>query len=397
MTIRNLDEAFRPKSIVLIGATERAGSAGATVMRNLQSSGFDGPIWLVNPKYNAIDGQKCFSHMADLPGTPDLGVIVTPPETVPGIITELGEKGAGAALVITAGITAATGLRQRMLEAAKPYGLRIIGPNSIGIFAPHSGLHASFAHLTPSQGPLAFVSQSGALVGAMLDWAAARHIGFSHVVSMGDMADVDIGDMLDYLTGDIHTRAILLYIEAITDPAKFMSAARSAARAKPVIAIKVGRHQAGAKAALTHTGALAGADDVSDAAMRRAGMLRVFDLEELLDAAETLTRPKPFDSDGLTIVTNGGGAGVLGVDKLTDFGGALTRLSEATLARLDKARPPTWSHGNPIDIIGDAGPERYGAAIGAALDDPAVGALIVMNCPTDLASSIEAAKAVLAC
>lgn len=397
MTIRNLDLAFRPKSVAFIGATARPGSAGAVIMRNLRGSGFRGEIWLVNPRYTALDGAPCYPSAAALPGAPDLAVIATPPETVPQIIAELGKAGCRAALVITAGITDENGLKQKMLDAAKPFLLRIIGPNSLGLFVPERGLNASFAHLAPQKGQLAFLSQSGALTGAILDWAANRHIGFSHVASMGDMADVDVGDMLDYLAGDIRTKAILLYLETITNPRKFMSAARSAARVKPVVAVKAGRHSAGAKAAHTHTGALAGSNEAFDAALKRAGLLRVEELEELFDAAEALTRLKPPAGDRLTILTNGGGAGVLAVDKLMDFGGALSELSPDIFARLDAALPPTWSRANPVDIIGDAGPERYEAALDAILDDAATDAVLVMNCPTGLASSTDAAKAVLAC
>jgi acetyltransferase len=395
MTIRNLDHAFKPASVALFGASSRAGSLGLTVLDNLRAAGFSGPVWPVNPKYSELAGQPCYPNAAALPAAPSLALVVTPPATVPRIVAELAAKGTRAAVVITAGIDAASGLRQAMLDAARPTTFRIIGPNCLGLFLPHIGLNASFAHLAPAKGSLALLSQSGAIATSILDWAAARNIGFSQIVSMGDMADVDVGDLLDYLAGDVNARAILMYLETIPNPRKFLSAARSAARVKPVVVIKAGRHAAAAKAAATHTGALAGNDHVADAAFRRAGLLRVDGLEELFDAAETLTRVNGFNGDRLAVVTNGGGAGVLAVEGLMELGGTLAELSSATRARLDAALPPTWSHANPIDIIGDAGAARYRAAVEAVLDDPEVDALLVMNCPTALASPADAARAVI--
>lgn len=395
MTIRNLDRAFKPASVALIGASPKPRSVGSTVLANLRGSGFSGPIWPVNPKYGEIDGLRCYADAAALPATPDLAMIVTPAGTVPEIVAALVRKGSRAAVVLSAGLGQENGLRQAMLDAGRAVNFRIIGPNCLGIFVPHIGLNASFAHLAPAKGGLALLSQSGAIAGAILDWAAGRQIGFSHVVSMGDMADVDVGDMLDYLAQDGLARAILIYIETVTNARKFLSAARSAARAKPVVVIKAGRQAAAAKAAATHTGALAGDDRVADAAFRRSGLLRVNDLEELFDAAETLTRLDGGFGNRLAIVTNGGGAGVLAVESLMDLGGRLAELSPETLARLHGVLPATWSKGNPVDIIGDAGPERYKAAIEALLDDPEADGLLIMNCPTALASSIDAARAVV--
>jgi acetyltransferase len=297
--------------------------------------------------------------------------------------------------VLTAGISDKGGLRQAMLDAAQPWCLRVIGPNSFGLFVPALGLNASFAHLAPAPGHLAFLSQSGALASAVLDWSVERDIGFSAVVSLGDMADVDVADLLDMLAGERHTRAILLYLESVPDARKFMSAARAAARVKPVIVIKSGRHAAGAQAAATHTGALAGADNVMAAAFRRAGLLRVLELPELFDAAETLSRFRPIPRGRLGIVTNGGGAGVLAVDRHLDFGGELAELAPETIAALDPHLPANWSRANPVDIIGDAGPERYTAAAEAVLADDNVDALLVMSCPTALASPDAAADALI--
>lgn len=395
MTIRNLEHAFRARSVAIIGASPRDGSVGRMVTSNIREAGFSGPIWPVNPKHQEVDGLPCYPNVAALPGVPELAVIATPAQTVPGLITELGDRGTRAAVVLTAGLSRENGLRQAMLDAAKPHTLRIIGPNCLGLFVPGIGLNASFAHIAPREGNLAFLSQSGALASAVLDWAADRHIGFSTIVSLGDMADVDVADLLDMLAGDRDTRAILLYLETVTETRKFLTAARAAARIKPVIVIKSGRHAAAAKAAATHTGALAGTDGAVNAAFRRAGLLRVQELEELFDAAETLSHFSPIARARLGMVTNGGGAGVLAVDRLMDFDGQMASLTPETIEKLNAVLPSTWSHANPVDIIGDAGPERYRAAIETVFDDPGVDALLVMACPTALASAQGSAQAVV--
>jgi len=400
MTIRNLEFLFKPESIALIGASKKASSVGAVVARNLYRGRFDGPIMPVNPKHRFIRGVWTYPDVASLPTTPELAVIATPPDTVPGIIAELGQRGTKAAVVITAGFSEAAEqrgkvLQQAMLDAAKPYTLRIVGPNCLGILVPGIGLNASFAHINPRAGPLAFVTQSGAIVTSILDWARVRGIGFSHLVSLGDMADVDFGDMLDYLANERETQAILLYIEAIADARKFMSAARAAARMKPVIVVKAGRYAEGARAAASHTGALAGTDAVYDAAFRRAGMLRVYSLEELFDAAETLAMGCKPRGERLAILTNGGGVGVLATDAVIDEGARLAELSPETMPSLDKVLPPTWSHGNPVDIVGDAPGSRYADALDALSKDKAVDAILVLNCPTAVASSTDAAQAVI--
>lgn len=394
MTIRNLDKAFSPRSVALFGASERPGSIGNVMTKNLLAAGFAGDIWLVNPKHSSINGRPCYPTVESLPSPPDLAVIATPPQTIPDLIARLGEKGTRAAVIITAGIREGN-LQQAMLDAAKPYCFRVIGPNCLGMMVPGAGLNASFGHVMPQKGELAFISQSGALVGAMLDWAAERNAGFSCMVSMGDMADVDVGDLLDYLAADAKTGAILMYLEQVTHARKFMSAARSAARVKPVIVIKAGRHVESAKAAKSHTGALAGEDNVYDAAFHRAGIVRVDELKDLFDTAEMLQHNRLSCGDSLAIVTNGGGAGVLAVDRLLDCGGSLASLSGDTLAKLDAVLPSTWSKGNPVDIIGDADAKRYEAALEIVLKDPAVHALLVMNCPTALASGNDAVDAVI--
>ncbi len=400
MTTRNFDALFAPSAIALIGASNRAGSVGAVIARNLFESGFRGPIMPVNPHEDAIRSTINYRSVADLPTVPDLAVIATPPATVPGLIAELGAHGCRAAIVVTAGFgegerVDGEALKQAMLDAARPSLLRIVGPNCLGFISPAAGINASFAHLTPPAGDLAFVTQSGALATAVLDWATARGIGFSHVASLGSMSDIDFGDMLDYLALDRATRAILLYVESVTDARKFMTAGRIAARSKPVVVIKAGRSSAGAHAALSHTGALAGSDVVYDAAFRRAGMLRVYELRELFEAVTTLAAGVRPRGSKLAILTNGGGAGVLAADALEDFGGTLAELSPKTIETLDAALPPTWSRGNPVDILGDATGERYKAALEALLADPASDAILVMNCPTAVADSLEAARAVL--
>jgi len=400
MSVRNLNYLFQPRSIVLIGASDEAQSVGAVLVSNLLSGGFDCPIDLVSPHHRVIGGIRVYKEISSLPEPADLAVIATPSVTVPGIIGELAQKGIRAAIVISAGFSETVGeehrqLRQAMLDAARPSLLRINGPNCLGVMVPGVGLNASFAHTPPLKGHLAFVAQSGAIVTSVLDWAKSRKIGFSHLVSLGNMADVDFGDMLDYLANDMMTTAILLYIESVTQARKFMSAARAAARSKPVIVIKAGRYAEGARAAASHTGAMAGMDEVYDAAFRRAGMLRVHSLEELFEAVESLAMGHLPDGDRLAILSNGGGIGVLATDALIEYGGHLAELSAETIDRLNNVLPATWSHGNPVDIIGDAPGNRYAAAFEVLLGDPHIDATLILNCPTAVASSTEAAQAVI--
>ncbi|MDF2972766.1 MAG: family acetyltransferase, partial [Microvirga sp.] len=289
MSVYRLDKLFGPLSVALVGASPREGSLGRMVLRNLRGAGFAGPIHLVNPKHRAIDGLPCVARIEDLPQAPDLIVLVTPPATIPGIVASAGRKGVGAAVIVTAGLGhGEASLAETVRLEARKHGLRLVGPNCLGVLAPPAKLNASFAARSAGPGDLALISQSGAVAAGLVEWAAQRDVGFSALVSLGDMVDVDFGDTLDYFAADRGTRAILLYVEAISDARKFMSAARAAARAKPVVVIKSGRHAQGARAAATHTGALAGSDEVYEAAFRRAGLLRVFDLDELFAAAETL-------------------------------------------------------------------------------------------------------------
>ncbi|MEO6277395.1 bifunctional acetate--CoA ligase family protein/GNAT family N-acetyltransferase [Roseateles sp.] len=391
MSIRHLDQLLSPRSVVVVGASNRPGSVGATVWRNLRAGTFAGSVFGVNPNRAELDGVALAARVSDLPEAPDLAVLCTPPDTVPGLIAELGQLGTRAAIVMTAGLNAAQ--KQAALDAARPHLLRLLGPNCLGLLSPRIGLNASFSHVNALPGEIAFVSQSGALVTAVLDWARSRRIGFSHMVSLGERADVDFGDLLDHLASDPHTRAILLYMESIEQPRKFMSAARAAARNKPVIVVKAGRAGNGLQAAASHTGALAGSDVVIDAAIRRAGMLRVDTLQDLFMAAETLAHFRGYPQRGLTLMTNGGGAGVMAADAAALAGVELPPLSEALRAKLDTVLPPTWSRGNPIDIIGDAPVERYTATLRTLLDDRDTGTVLFMHAPTAIVRSEDIALA----
>jgi acetyltransferase len=400
MSVRNLHHLFAPRSVAVIGASEKPHSVGATVLHNLLTGGFKGDIYPVNPKYDTLSNRKVYKNIASLPVAPDLAVICTPPDTVPELISELGARGTRAAIVLTAGLGAikdkhGRSLKQAMLAAAAPYLLRILGPNCVGMLVPNIGLNASFAHDGAIPGKIAFVSQSGALVTGVLDWAKTRGIGFSKFISLGDSADIDFGDVLDYLASDADTHAILLYIEDVHNARKFMSAARAAARSKPTLVVKSGRAPEGAKAAASHTGALAGADAVYDAAIRRAGMLRVLTTEELFGAVETLARARPLEGDRLTIMTNGGGPGVMATDALITSQGRLAQLSETTLQNLDEVLPSTWSHGNPVDIIGDAPAGRYVQTLEELLHDPQSDAILFIHAPTAIVRSADIAQAIV--
>lgn len=395
MTTRNFEALFAPRSLALIGASERAGSVGAVLARNLFAGGFSGPILPVNPRRPEIMGRPCYPDVAALPHAPDLAILATPAPVIPDIVRELGERGCRAAIVISTGF-AAPALRKSLLDASQPHLVRLVGPNCLGMISPHIGLNASFAHLMPKAGDIALLTQSGAIATSLLDWASGRGIGFSHLISVGEMADVDFGDLLDHLALDRQTRAILLYVENVTHARKFMSAARIAARAKPVIVVKSGRGARAAAAAASHSGALSGADDVYEAAFRRAGMLRVQTLRDLFDAAATLAAGTRIRGDRLTILTNGGGLGVLATDALEALGARMAPLSEAAKRALAQTLPAAWSGDNPIDILGDADEVRYERALDIVLAQPDYqDAVLVMNCPTGVADNAAAAQAVL--
>ncbi len=400
MTIRNLHFMFNPSSVALVGASQQPGSIGAILASNLASAGFKGDIFSVNPKYSTIEGLPCYPDLESLPQTPDLAVIATPPDTVPQLIEKLGDLGTKSAVVITPGFGEGGSeqgqrLYDRMLEAARPHLLRIIGPDCLGIVVPGVGLNAGLGHVQPLKGNIAFVAQSGAIQASVLDWATSKGIGFSHIVSMGNMADVDFGDILDYLATDFRAKAILLYIENVTHIRKFMSAARAAARMKPVVVVKPGRHPEAARALASRIGTSTGADEVYNAAFERAGMLRVADMQALFDSVETLAISHPFPGDRLAILTNSGGMGLMATDVLIDKKGRLAELSPATVSHLDSLLPAAWSRNNPVDIGGDAGPSRYVDAINALLEDKGVDALLVLNCPSAVSSGADIARAVV--
>ena len=401
MTVRNLDAFCEPRSVALIGASQRPGSVGNRIARNLVEAGFAGRLDFVNPKGGEIAGVACHTSVSKLPEAPDLAVICIPAGPIPGLVAELAAKGTRGVVVISAGFgeggdAAAKARRQALLEAAGPHLTRIVGPNCVGLLMPKVGLNASFVHMTPKAGDIAFVSQSGAVMAGIVDWAAPRGIGFSQMWSVGDMADVDFGDLLNHLANDRDTKVIIMYVEAVPAARKFMSAARAAARAKPVIVMKAGRTAAAARAAASHTGAIAGADDIYDAAFRRAGILRVTTLIQLFGAAALLSHTRRLDGERLAIVTNGGGFGVLATDDLIAADGRLAELGAETMAALDGVLPAHWSKANPIDIIGDADGARYAKALTEVLADDGVDAVLVLNCPTGIASSLETAEAVAA-
>ena len=389
---------LRPRSIAIIGATERVGALGRILTENLVGAGFHGRLMPVNPGRTTVLGLRSYADVASLPETPDLAVVATPARSVPAIVRALADRGAGGALIISAGFedSRESPLRRELLAATRNSEMRIIGPNTLGLIVPGIGLNASFAHMLPAAGGLALVTQSGALLTSVLDWAGARQIGFSHLVSLGDMADVDFGDLLEYLATDPTTSAILLYVEAIPNAPKFMAAARAAAGRKPVFVAKGGRHARSGRVAASHSGRLAGPDAEYSAAFRRAGLVRVDTIEELFDSAETLALAKSPSGRCLAIVSNGGALGVLAVDALFDLGGKLAHLGGETIARLERILPPAWSHANPIDIVGDATPARFEQTLEAVLDDSEVDGVLVLHCPTAVSSGVEAARAVAA-
>jgi acetyltransferase len=395
MSTYRLKNLLSPRSVALIGASPRHGSVGRAILDNIRKAQFKGEFGLVNPRYPEIDGVATVGSLQELAFAPELVVITAPARSIAELVDEAGRRGAAGAVIVSAGLGHGPGsLADATERAAHKYGMRLIGPNCLGIMMPGVSLNASFSAHMPAAGNLALISQSGAIAAGMVDWAAQRSVGFSGIVSIGDQLDVDIADLLDYFALDEKTRAILLYIEAIKDARKFMSAARAAARVKPVVVVKSGRLAQGAKAAATHTGALAGADAVYDAAFRRAGMVRVSDLRELFDCAETLGRVKSLPGKRLAILTNGGGIGVLAVDRLVELGGIPADISPAIHKKLDAVLPPTWSKSNPVDIIGDADPARYAAALEALLADPDNDAVLVMNVQTAIARADEIAAAV---
>ncbi|MEE4378002.1 MAG: bifunctional acetate--CoA ligase family protein/GNAT family N-acetyltransferase, partial [Candidatus Competibacteraceae bacterium] len=391
MSTRNLQPLFRPQSIAVIGATHKADSPAAVVIRNLLNSAFSGPVMPINPAAQSVGGVLCYASVADLPLTPDLAVICTPVPEIPALLEQLGKRGTRAAIIRTAQ-TKTADWEQAVLEAARPHLLRVLGPNSLGLIVPRIGLNASFMPWPTIPGRVALVHQSEALCAAMLDWARSNELGFSHFISLGDSADIDLGDVLDYLASTVEARAILLHIHSIPNARKFMSAARAAARHKPVLVVKTGRVEASARM----LGTAPCADDaVFDAAIRRAGMLRVFTSDELFDAVATLASAMPIQDDRLAIITNGTGPGVIATDDLIIGGGRLAELTPETLAKLAERLPSTEALSNPVDILDHADALTYGDVLEIVLKDPQVDAVLVLHAPHAGLSSEEAAQAVI--
>jgi acetyltransferase len=380
-----LDFIFSPKVVAVIGASQTRGSVGRTVFQNLGSGGFEGTVYPVNPKRSSVLSVKAYPTVASIPEKVDLAVITTPASTVPGLVRECAAVGIRSAVIISAGFkeTGAAGaeLERQVLTEARKGKMRIVGPNCLGVMMPHSGLNATFATTIAQPGSVGFISQSGALCTAILDWSLKGNVGFSAFVSVGSMLDVGWGDLIYYLGDDPHTKSIVIYMESIGDARSFLSAAREVALTKPIIVIKVGRTEAAAKAAASHTGSLTGSDEVLQAAFRRVGVLRVETIAELFHMAEVLAKQPRPKGPRLTIVTNAGGPGVLATDMLITSGGELTELSSETLGALNQLLPPAWSHNNPIDILGDAGPERYAKAVEIAAKDPNSDGLLVILTP----------------
>ncbi|MDH3511408.1 MAG: bifunctional acetate--CoA ligase family protein/GNAT family N-acetyltransferase [Gammaproteobacteria bacterium] len=395
-----LASLFTPQSVALFGASDRMNSVGGVVFKSLLTSGFKGRIYAINPKRDTIQGEKAFSSLDEIDATVDLVVVATPANGIPDIVTSCGERGIKMMLILSAGFreTGAEGrrLEDRVTELVKHCGIRMMGPNCLGIIRPDKGLNITFGNNNALPGNLALVSQSGAICTAILDWAEQNDIGFSAVVSTGIAADLDFGDYLDYLVSDHATKAILLYIEGIKNSRHFMSSLRAAARVKPVIALKVGRHAAGAKASLSHTGALVGSDETFSAALSRSGVLRVETVSQLFAAARVLSSVRyGGPSERLVIITNGGGPGVMAADRATDQGIELSTLSPTTLTALNEVLPSVWSHGNPVDIIGDAPLERYQRAMDICLEDPGVDGAVVILTPQAMTKPTQAAEAVI--
>lgn len=400
MSDRHLDRIFKPRSVAVVGASNRAGSIGQIVLCNLIQGAFAGEIYAVNPKHEKIGSTDCFASIDALPMPVDLAVICTPACTVPDLIRQCGAEGILGVLIISAGFKESSkegaALEREIAAIAKSFpGMRIVGPNCLGIISPHAGLNASFACDFPIRGNVALISQSGALCTALLDWALSEGIGFSQFVSIGNCLDVGIADLIDYFSTDQNTDAIILYLESVTDPRSFMSAARAFSRTKPIIAYKAGRFAESASAAASHTGALAGVDNVYDAALARAGIVRVFEVEDLFDCTEFLSRQQVPRGPRLAIVTNAGGPGVMATDELLQRGGKLAPLSPETIARLNKVLPSAWSGQNPVDILGDAPPQRFADALPIVLEDPNIDGLLVILSPQAMTDPLASAEALI--
>jgi acetyltransferase len=396
MNARQLHTLFNPKSIAVIGASDTPGKIGYSLFRNLVESEYFGPVYPVNPNRDRVQGEKAYPQMATLPEKIDLAVIATRAPTVPEMVNACIACGTRSAVVISAGFTEAgeegNRLAEQLREAVRSSGMALLGPNCLGFIRPKLGLNASFSRKMPHKGGMAFISQSGALCSAVLDWSVKEHVGFSYFVSVGDMVDIGFHDLIDYFGNDPDTKAILIYMETLTQARRFMSAARSFARTKPIIVLKVGRSQEGAKAALYHTGSITGVDQIFDAAFKRAGVLRVGSIAELFDCAKNLSMQRRPTGNRLAIITNAGGPGVIATDALIDQKGALADLSPETLRCLDENMPPFWSQSNPVDMLADANPDRYRIALKACLRDPNVDGILAILTPQAMTDATGVAE-----
>lgn len=400
MSHHYLQQLFEPSSLVLVGASERAGSMGTVVLANILAAGFAGKLYAVNPKYERVQGQPCYPDLTALGQAVDVAIIATPAATVAAILHQCGELGISNAVILSAGFAKTDPRGKRMardiLDIARQYGIHLVGPNCLGIMRPPVQLNATFGHNQNKAGQLALVSQSDAVCTAILDWAQARQVGFSSVVTLGDALDVSFGDVLDYLALDSQTSSILLYIETVQDARSFMSGLRAASRMKPVIVLKTGRHEEGSRAARTHTGAIVGSDDAFAAALERAGVVRVSSVGQLFAAAEILSSGMAVKQNRLLIITNGGGPGIMATDRAVEVGLRVPSLPDKTLQALNKLLPATWSHSNPVDILGDADAERYAACLRICLEDTEVDGVLVLLTPQALTDPVAVAEAVAA-
>jgi acetyltransferase len=398
VTIRNLDKIFKPRRVAIIGASDRQGSVGYTLLRNMVGSGFQGVVYPVNAKRESVQGIQAYPDVASLPKTPDLAVVATPAETVPGLVRACGEAGIKGMIVISAGFREAGAAGKALEDQIRAElhnfpGMRIIGPNCLGVIVPAVSMNASFAASMAGDGHIAFISQSGALCTSVLDWAIMENIGFSFFVSIGNMLDVSFADLIDYFGEDAKTRSIIMYAESLTETREFMSASRAFSRSKPIVAYKSGRFAESARAAASHTGALAGEDAVFDAAFQRAGIVRVNDIADIFDCAELLARQRTVRGPRLAIITNAGGPGVMATDALLARGGQLATLTDETIAKLNAFLPTFWSGGNPVDVLGDAPAERFASACDVVLADDGVDAALVILTPQAMTDATGTAQA----
>ena len=369
-----LTPLLEPRSVGIIGASEREASLGNVLMRNMLEAGYKGKLFAINPKHDKVHGVTCYKSVEDVPQRLDLVVVAVRAEKAPAIIDACGRAGVKAAILLSSGFSEAGPrgalLERQVMEAAHRHRIRLLGPNCLGIMRPQLGVNATFAHASALKGSIGLISQSGALCAAILDWAKPNNVGFSTVVSLGSSSDIDFGEVLEYMISDPRTESIFLYVEGIRDARRFMSALRGAARVKPVLLIKAGRHPNASRAILSHSGAPLGDDAVFDAALRRSGVIRLYNMGQLFAAANALFSHFRPRGNRLAIITNGGGPGVMAADRASDIGIPLAELSEGTMEKLNTVLPTGWSHGNPIDILGDADPERYQKALRAVLEAP---------------------------